>query len=160
MVDSTGFVIKSTDGGVPLPKTAGTTTSMAVPSGSSAYIVRRSADATSVFLVGASTVSSAVGSPSGTKARAYATLPAPAVVGPGARGRGRRRAVGAHPRRRRDPAITELTVPPGSNAGVTLTPTHHGIVTGPAAVGTATTDPLGTGDSGAVGDRRRLGRTR
>ena len=82
MVDSTGFVIKSSDGGVPLPKTAGTTTSMAVPSGSSAYIVRRGADATSVFLVGASTVSSAVGSPSGTKARAYATLPAPVSSDP------------------------------------------------------------------------------
>ncbi|HEY8301565.1 MAG TPA: hypothetical protein VIG48_06685 [Jatrophihabitans sp.] len=153
MVDSTGFVIKSSDGGVPLPKADGPTTSTAVPAGSSAYIVRRSSDATSVYLVGAATVSASFGSRSGTKARAYATLPAPVSTDPvpvadagGALWMLTRD--GGQTRR-----ITELTVPPGSNAGVTLTATARGTVTGPAAVASATSDPLGTGSSGdaAVG---------
>lgn len=145
MVDSTGFVVKTSDGGVPLPAGDPSSTSTAVASGSSAYIVRRNAASTSVYLVGAATVSAAIGSTKGAKARAYATMhsplsndPAPAAGADGglwlltqAGGRGR--------------AITQLTVPPGSNPGVTLTPTPHGTVSGPAAVGTATRNFDGTG---------------
>ena len=51
---------------------------------------------TSVYLVGAATVSAAVGSPSGTKARAYATVQQRAVERPGARRRGQQQPVAAH----------------------------------------------------------------
>ncbi len=145
MVDSTGFVVKSTDGGVPLPKIGSESTSMAVAAGNSAYIVRRNAASTSVYLVGAATVSAAIGSASGAKARAYATLrrslsndPVPAagadnslwvLTSTGGRTR----------------TITQLTVPQGSNAGVSLTQTARGTVTGPAAVATATRNVDGTG---------------
>jgi hypothetical protein len=145
MVDSTGFVVKAADGGVTLPKSTASSTSTAVASGSSAYILRTASTGTSVYLVGAATVSSAVGVHSGAKARAYATLdqrlsgdPVPAANADGnlwlltaAAGDIRR--------------ITELSVPPGSNAGVTLTATAHGTVSGPAAVGSATVNADGTG---------------
>jgi hypothetical protein len=145
MVDSTGFVVKPSDGGVTLPRIAASTTSSAVRSGSSAYILRTSPGATSVYLVGASTVAAAVGSHARAKARAYATLaqrlsgdPVPAADAGGnlwvltaATGETRR--------------VTELSVPHGSNAGVTLSATAHGTVSGPAAVAAATMNGDGSG---------------
>ena len=81
MVDSTGFVVKATGGGVQLPKApAGSHTSV-VPSGDSAYMLQSSAFRTSIYLVGQLTVTSAIGAHAKAKARAYATLKAPLAAG-------------------------------------------------------------------------------
>ncbi|HEY2298006.1 MAG TPA: fibronectin type III domain-containing protein [Jatrophihabitans sp.] len=145
MVDSTGFVIKSSDGGVPLPRSGANGNATAVPSGSSAYILRSTARRTSIYLVSAATVSAAVGAQSGAKARAYATLPSPLSddAVPAAQANGELWVLGAGVGHTR--TITRLSVPTGSNAGVTLESTPEGTVTGPSAVTSATADPDGTG---------------
>ena len=145
MVDSTGFVIKTSDGGVPLPKAGANASARAVPAGSSAYILRTTAKGTSVYLVSAATVSAAVGAQGGTKARAYASLPRPLSgdAAPAAQANGDLWVLGSGADHTR--TITQLSVPTGSNAGVTLTSTPHGTVTGPAAITSATADPDGTG---------------
>ena len=145
MVDSTGFVIKTSDGGVPLPKVGASATATAVPSGSSAYILRSTTKGTSVYLVSASTVSAAVGAQAGAKARAYATLPRSLSddAVPAAQANGDLWVLGSDVGRTR--TITQLSVPAGSNAGVTLTPTARGTVTGPAAITSATANSDGTG---------------
>jgi hypothetical protein len=132
MVDSTGFVVKTTGGGVKLPAAPGSSVATAVPSGSSAYILRRDASRTSIYLVNSSTVSSAIGARA--KARAYATLAHPLVddgVSAASANGSLWLLTGASGQPR---TITELSVPQGSNAGVTLNATAHGTVSGPAAV--------------------------
>ena len=132
VVDATGFLVKPT-GGVDLPGSGAVT---AVPAGPSAYLLQTARNGTSVYLVGKATVSAAANSGSRTpaKARAYATLgqPVAALPAPAASVNGELWAlVGTDPSRR---TLVQLSVPPGSNAGATLTRTTHGQLAGPAAL--------------------------
>ncbi|MGI8760185.1 MAG: hypothetical protein ACR2LF_02570 [Jatrophihabitantaceae bacterium] len=83
MVDGTGFVIKTKGGGVRLPRRTGASTSTAVAAGGSAYIVQSSAQGTAVYLVGQSTVASAIGAGARAKPRGYLSMSTPALAGPG-----------------------------------------------------------------------------
>jgi hypothetical protein len=152
MLDSTGFVLKASGGGVSLPNAADTTHATGLAAGSSAYIVRNSASATSVYLVGQSTVSAAAGG-ARTQARASATIDQPtgndvsttavsanSTADPDTNsdlwlltGTGTQR------------TIRQLRVPAGSNAGATLSVHDHGTVDGVAAMAVSTRNPDGTG---------------
>ncbi|SOD71867.1 hypothetical protein SAMN05892883_1328 [Jatrophihabitans sp. GAS493] len=59
VVDTAGFVVKTTDGGVALPKVAGQSGTQAVPAGDSAYVIQSGAQNTAVYLVGQTTVEAA-----------------------------------------------------------------------------------------------------
>ena len=83
MVDGTGFVVKTTSGGVPLPRQAGDTAALAVPSDNSAYIVRTGSTNTSVFLVNTGTVQSATRIGAKVTPRASAVLSEPSTAAPG-----------------------------------------------------------------------------
>lgn len=152
MLDSSGFVLKPTGGGVRLPQLPDSQDALttAVPSGDSAYLVRASPTGTAIYLVGQSTVASAVGvtSDSGSsqvKARAQATLKQTSAddantmtsangdlfVLTGRVGTTRR--------------LVQLSVPTGSNAGAPLTVQRRIQVAGVAALGSATQHADGTG---------------
>jgi hypothetical protein len=156
MVDSTGFVIKTTGGGVPLPKVAGPSRSTAVPSGAAAYIEQTGAAGTSVFLVGQTTVQSATGAGAKVRPRASTTMTEPGSTAPGA-------AVGANGDlwllvgAAGSQTVRQLSVPHGSDAGATLTTEDHGAVSGTAALGVAARNPDGTGgDVVAVASARSV----
>jgi hypothetical protein len=161
MVDSTGFVVKATGGGVQLPKSTGVTRTSAVPTGDSAYLVQSSDSGTSIFLVNEATVSSAIGTNARAKARAYGAIKAP-VAGGGAAASangdlwlltGTGTGTGADSAH----AITQLSVPAASNAGVNLTTQSHGVVSGIAAVESATRNTDGTGgDVPAVASAKQV----
>ncbi len=162
MVDSTGFVVKTVGGGVQLPKApAGSRTSV-VPAGDSAYMLQTSAFRSSIYLVGQLTVASAIGAHAKAKARAYATIKAPLAAGSSPAASANDDLwlltdVGPLVGADQQHAITQLTLPAGSNNGATLTSSQHGTVAGPAAVGTATINPDGTGgDVAAVASRTQL----
>jgi hypothetical protein len=155
MVDSTGFVVKPTGGGVRLPRSTGAARTSAVPAGESAYLLQSGPSRSSIFLVTRSTVSSAIGRNAQAKARASGTiaLPVADVSAPAASangdlwlltgsgstgGTGSTGSAVAHP-------ITQLTVPPRSNAGAMLQGKRHGAVSGVAAVASATRNADGTG---------------
>jgi hypothetical protein len=156
MVDSTGFVVKPTGGGVRLPTATGVTRTSAIPSGDSAYMLQSSDSRSSIFLVNQATVSSAIGTNARAKARAYFTINAPVADQPA-------QAVSAngdlwlltgagdaH-------TITQLSVPAGSNAGVILADQAQGTVSGISAVGVATRTTDGTGgDVPAVASARQV----
>jgi hypothetical protein len=143
MVDPTGFVIKATTGGVTLPHTLPAT---AVGSGSSAYIVQRAAKTTYVYLVSAATVSSALSTTDRrSAARAYAHLGGTTSSTASAASANGGLWVLTHVPGSDSNAITELDVPPHSNAGATLDPTPHGSVTGLSAIESATVNRDGTG---------------
>ncbi len=145
MVDESGFIVKPTGGGVVLPALPGALSASAVPAGDSAYIVRSAPTRAAVYLVNQATVAAAIGPGAKAKARASAAMSHPVVTAPG----GRASADGAlwvltgtgdtH-------TVTRLSVPFGSNAGVTLTAARRGRVHGVAALGSATRNTDGTGD--------------
>jgi hypothetical protein len=152
MLDSTGFVLKSSGGGLSLPNAADTTRATGLAAGSSAYIVRDSSSGTSVYLVGQSTVSAAAGG-ARTQARASVTMSQAAGNDVATT------AVTA--RSSTDPSansdlwllmgtgttrtIRQLSVPERSNAGATLNIHDHGTVSGVAAMAASTRDATGTG---------------
>jgi hypothetical protein len=175
MIDDTGFVVKTSGGGVTLPTT--TVAASAVPSGRNAYILAStgSADGDLVYLVNEFTVASALGPKAQAKARAagrllstVSTVPSPAAAAggnlwvltdpPGG-------AAGPAPIR----TITELSVPRGSDTGVILRQRRQGAVTGAAAVEAAASKADGSGREVAAvasadgvdvfgrGARKRLG---
>jgi hypothetical protein len=156
MVNSTGFVVKTTGGGVQLPTATGVTRTTAIPASSAAYMLQSSDTSSSIYLVNEATVSSAIGRNARAKARAYGTIaqpladePAPAASANGdlwlLTGTGT-----TH-------SITQLSVPPSSNAGATLASKHHGTVAGVAAVGSATVKADGTGgDVPAIASAKQL----
>jgi hypothetical protein len=144
MVDATGFVIKTKGGGVQLPKQNGASVATAVSTGDSAYIVQTSGQATAVYLVSQSTVASAIGSGTRTKARAYANLGEPPAAPAGATasaGGNLWILLGAG----RNHTIRELSLPTGSDVGVALDSHDHGSVSGVAAIASATVRGDGTG---------------
>ncbi|MGH8962978.1 MAG: fibronectin type III domain-containing protein, partial [Jatrophihabitantaceae bacterium] len=142
LVDSTGIVAKS-GGGVPLGKSAETTTSYALASGSSAYIVRTGASGTTAYLVGLSTVTSAIGGgpirprasvgmDNSLKNVATTTVTANGDLW---------MLAGAGSSR----TIRQLSLPRGSNPGATLNTADHGSVNGVAAIGASTANADGSG---------------
>jgi hypothetical protein len=148
LIDSAGFVVKTKNGGVPLPRRAGPTTATGVAAGSSAYIVQTDQTGTSVYLVGQSTVQSATGVGAKVKPRAYSIVDQPATTAPGdavsANGDLWLRVGGGTKR-----TIKQLSLPRGSNAGVTLHSADRASVAAVSAIG-ATTGRDG-GDVVAVG---------
>jgi hypothetical protein len=139
MVDSGGFVVKNTGGGVPLAKRAGTTSAIGVPSDNGqAYIVRTGpTGGTDVYLVGQPTVEAAIAATTGVRPRASTSMPQHAATTDGAAAAadgdlwllvdtagGRR-------------TIRQLQVPTDSSTGAALQPTDHGTVGVAAAIGTA-----------------------
>ena len=133
MVDSTGFVVKATDGGVQLPKAPPGSHTSVVPSGDSAFMLQSSPFRTAVYLVGQLTVASAIGAHAKAKARAYATLKAPLAAGSSPAASANSDLwlltdVGPLAGAEQQHTITSLTLPAGSNTGATLTSTgaRHG----------------------------------
>ena len=152
MLDSTGFVLKPSGGGVTLPNASATTGAAAVAAGAGAYIVRSSATGTSVYLVNQSTVSAAAGG-ANAQARASVSMSQPVAgsvttTAVAANSSGDATAnsdlwllVGSAP----TTTIRQLHVPAGSNAGATLDVRDHGTVSGVSAVGVSTRNADGSG---------------
>jgi hypothetical protein len=164
MLDATGFVLKTSAGGVSLPNASATTSATAVAAGDAAYIVRSSDTGTSVYLVNQSTVSAAAG---GANAQARASVSMSQQVAgsvtttaAAANSSGNPTAnsdlwllVGSAP----NTTIRQLHVPAGSNAGATLDVRDHGTVSGVAAVGVSSRNADGTGgDVVAVASQRGI----
>lgn len=154
MVDNSGFVVKHDGGGVPLVKRSGLSTSFGVAADNGqAYVVRTgSTGGTDVYLVSQPTVEAAIGARGGVRPRASGSMPEAGSTAPGGAASadgdlwllvGGTSTAGHH-------TIRRLTVPPGSSAGATLSPSDEGHTNGPAAIGTATSAPDGTGAT-AVG---------
>jgi hypothetical protein len=141
LVDGTGFVVKTTAGGVPLPKQAGATTAMAVAAGNAAYVVRGGTANTSVFLVNTATVQSATRSGARITPRGSAVLTQPSNPAPGM-------AVSANGQlwlltgTSDARTLRQLSVPPESQTGATLTAASRGTVSGLAALASV---PAGNG---------------
>jgi hypothetical protein len=153
MVDPAGFVIKTKNGGVPLPKRAGPTTAVGIAAGTSAYIVQTGPSGTSVYLVGQSTVQSAIAVGAKVKPRAYAIMAEAGSTSPGGAASANGDLwlrVGSGATR----TITQLTLPRGSNAGVALHRADRGHVPATSAIG-VTTGRAG-GDVVAVGSPTRV----
>lgn len=141
MIDSTGIVAKS-GGGVSVGKTADTTTSTGLASGSSAYIVRTGASGTSVYLVSLSTVTSAIGGgPVRPRASVGMLDPVKDVATTVTANDDLWLLAGAGTSR----TIRQLSVPKGTNPGVSLKSSDHGSVTGVAAIGVSTAKTDGSG---------------
>jgi hypothetical protein len=86
MVDSTGFVVKSTGGGVHLPALAAATGAAGVAAGDSAYILQTAPSRTEVYLVNQSTVVQSAGTAAGAGSstpRAHASISAAVLGTPG-----------------------------------------------------------------------------
>jgi hypothetical protein len=152
MVDSSGYVLKATGGGVQLPSTTMATTATGIAAGANAYIVRTGDNGTSVYLVGQSTVAAAAGGGK-TEPRASAQLNAAmtAVATSAVSANGNLWLLaGPGPSR----TIRQLSVPAGSNAGVALDDRDRGTVNGPSALAVSTVQPDGSGgDAVAVASR-------
>lgn len=148
MVDSSGFVVKH-DGGVPLAKRAGETAAFGVAAGNGqAYIVRTGpTGGTDVYLVNQPTVESAISATRSVRPRASTSMNGTSSTGAGAAAAadgdlwllvGGAPGSGTH-------TIRSFSVPEGSSAGAVLNSSDHGLVRGPAAVGTATAGHDGSG---------------
>jgi hypothetical protein len=156
MVDNNGFIVKHDGGGVPLAARAGPTAATGIDAGDGqAYIVRTGpTGGTDVYLVSQSTVESAINATGPIRPRASGSMPARGSTAAGgaagangdlwllvgASGTGGLR------------TIRQLRVPTDSNAGATLLAADHGLVNGPAAVGTATIGSTATGPTAAGSD--------
>ncbi|HVU92137.1 MAG TPA: fibronectin type III domain-containing protein, partial [Jatrophihabitans sp.] len=148
MVDNSGFVVKHDGGGVPLGQGAGSQSAMGVADGELAYVIRNRTAGADVFLVSQATVTAALSATGAVTPRAGTTLPGASVdttaAGTAVAADGALWAlVGTGGTSR---SIRQFTYPADSNPGVRLTSQSHGAVSGPAAIGTAT-----TGDGTAVG---------
>ncbi|MDT4906937.1 MAG: hypothetical protein QOI69_178 [Pseudonocardiales bacterium] len=134
VVDPTGFVIKSKNGGVPLAKPVGRTASIGIAAGASAYIVQTGSAGTSVYLVGQSTVQAASSQGAKVKPRASVTSGAPGSTAPGGAASANGDLwllVGSGGSR----TLRQLTLPPGSDAGVTLDSADRATVPAVSAIG-------------------------
>jgi hypothetical protein len=141
MLDTSGYVIKTSSGGVTLPPLAGASTASAVAAGESAYIVRPGTTQTSVYLVNQSTVQSAAGFGGAAKPRAAAVLNE--TVDPGGKSTvsaggdlwllSGANSVGTVRK------IEQLSVPANSAPGARLDVTTRATTTGIVAIASATT---------------------
>lgn len=135
MVDPTGFVIKTKNGGVPLPKRTGATTSIGIAAGPAAYVVQTGPDGTSAYLVNQATVQAATADVK-VKPRAYITMPEPGSSAHGSAASANGELwllVGSGPSR----TLRQLSLPPASDAGVTLHSADRATVTSLSAIGVA-----------------------
>ncbi|MGI8677300.1 MAG: fibronectin type III domain-containing protein [Jatrophihabitans sp.] len=135
MVDSTGFVVKTT-GGVQLPQRAGSTGAVGIAAKDFAYVVQSDPTGTSVYVVGTTTVQSASNVNAKVKPRASRSMPEPSAAGPGAAasvGNDLWLLVGSGSRR----TVRHLMLPPGSNPGALLRTADEGSVDGAAGIATA-----------------------
>lgn len=152
MVDNTGFVIKNS-GGVSLARRAGSTGSVGIASTDGfAYILQTGPTGTSVYLVGPTTVQTAVSAGAQVKPRAFRSMPEPSSTEPGASASAGGQLwllAGSGTQR----TVRQLSLPAGSNTGATLTPTDRGTVNGVAAIGTATDGKGGSAVGVASADR-------
>ena len=149
MLDASGLLVKPSGGGVQLPDTSAGR-AMAVPAGPDAYILRTSSAGTDVYLVSQATVASAVSSPSRTVPRASLTLRQPLAAATGAAAAEGSdlwvlTGTGA------DHALQRLSVPAGSNAGVSLTSASISGVSGPSALESVSGTPSVPSTPGASG---------
>lgn len=146
MVDGTGFVAKTSAGGVPLPKQAGAGAALAVADGAAAYLVRSGSAHTSVFLVNSATVQSATNVKAKITPRASAVLDDASSAAAGS-------AVSASgdlwllTGGQAQQQLRQLSVPAGSQTGAQLAATSRGSVTGIAALQAL---PASTGPDGVV----------
>src|SRR5919201_3626200 len=116
MVDNSGFVVKHDGGGVPLGKRAGPSVGVASRNGQ-AYIVRTGPrGGTDVYLVGQSTVESAIGASRSVRPRASGSMPEQGSGAASANGDLWLLAGPANGVR----TIREFSVPAGSSTGATL----------------------------------------
>jgi len=137
MVDPSGFVIKTKNGGVPLPKRTGSTASAGIAAGASAYVVQTGPGGTAVYLVGQSTVQSATGLGAKVKPRAFATMTDPGSTAAGATASANGDLwllVGSGGSR----TVRQLTLPRRSDPGVTLASADRATVPGVSSIGVTT----------------------
>jgi hypothetical protein len=151
MLDAAGLLVKATDGGVQLPSSSTSRSSVgtspaitAIAAGADAYVVRATSDHTEAYLVSQATVADA-GTQTRSKARASVVIPSPLETGAAGVAEAAATATvdGAlwmicgsgtlH-------TIRQLIVPPRSNAGATLRVQLHGTVSGVAGIESATTN--------------------
>jgi len=146
MLDSSGYVIKTSNGGIQLPSFPETTsTSRGVASGDSAYIVQSGTAHSAVYLVSQSTVGSAIGAESSPRASISLNTPAANLPGAATSANGALWLLtGSAP----SLTLRTLTVPSASNAGATLHDSVRGTISGPvAAVESAATSTDGVSGS-------------
>jgi hypothetical protein len=142
MVDSTGFVIKTTPGGIALPAAPGsataTATATAIADGDRAYVLRSSSTTTAVYLVAKTTVEAAVNSSTAVKPRAFAAVNAasPLTAGSAVSADG---ALWLLTGTGTAQTLHELSLPTGAPTGATLDAADRGTVAGPGALATAIT---------------------
>lgn len=129
LVDGTGFVVKTTAGGVPLPRQVGDTSAMAVPDGNAAFVIRGGSTNTSVFLVNAATVQAAARPGARVTPRASLVLSQAGATGPGlaVAGNGQLWLLTGHSDSR---TLRQLSLPPNSETGATLTSTSRETLSG------------------------------
>ncbi|WP_375489914.1 fibronectin type III domain-containing protein [uncultured Jatrophihabitans sp.] len=146
MVDSTGFVIKHDNGGVPLPARRDATRSTGVAAGAGAFVERTGPDGTDVYLVDQLTVQAATNLTRGVAPRASTRVTAPGTTAPGGAvaadgtfwtllGTGDRR------------SVHEFDVSATAARGAALSDSRRGDVSGPAAVGAAGASGAPTGST-------------
>jgi hypothetical protein len=149
IVDNSGFVVKQ-NGGVPLAQRTGASASVGVAADDGqAYIVRTGVGGTDVYLVNEATVASAISAVTTVRPRASTSMPQPASTAPGGLASANGELwllVGTGGAER---VIRQLRVPSGSSSGAVLAASDHGVVSGPAALGTAT-DATGSSVTGVA----------
>ena len=150
IVDNTGFVVKTSNGGVPLPKSDDATAAEAIAAGESAYIVQAGKTSTAVYLVGRTTVESARSLNAKVTPRAFVKLPQGSSLPAGSAvsangdlwlltgGNDGDDLIGAR-------TLRQLHLPKNSKSGVELAVIGRGPVTGTAAIGVATRSSDGSG---------------
>jgi len=144
IVDPTGFVVKSSGGGVTLPPFPNSR-AMGVSSGDSAYIVQTDGSATHVWLVNQSTLATAMnpGGRSAPRASVILDGSTPDSAGSAVSANGNLWLLSGTAQH----GLRELSLPAGSNANARLQVTPHGTTADVAALASATANGNGTGSS-------------
>jgi hypothetical protein len=142
MVDNSGFVVKHDGGGVPLIKRPLGTRAIGIAADNGqAYIERTGpTGGTDVYLVSQPTVETALNATGNVRARASGSMRAQGTTAAGgaASANGDLWLLVGGTGDDELHTIRQLHVPSGSSAGATLASSDHGVVNGPAAIGTAT----------------------
>ncbi|SDJ52691.1 hypothetical protein SAMN05444157_3805 [Frankineae bacterium MT45] len=150
VVDTAGFVVKTTDGGVALPKVAGQSATQAVPSGDSAFVIQSGAQNTAVYLVGQTTVESAKAASAHVRPRASAKIAesTPDLAGSSVSANGDLWVLSGTASG--DRTLRQLSLPAGSGDGAVLASTVRGDAARLGALA-VTTDETSTSASGSTG---------
>lgn len=150
VVDTAGFTVKTTGGGVPLPAVDGLSGTQTVPSGSSAYVVQSGKASTGVYLVSQSTVEAARAPKAKVRPRASATVEASTsnAAGTAASANGNLWLLTGPDTERR---LIQLSIPKNSDVGADLDETPRGDAAKVAAIGV--TAPVGDQSTAVTSDR-------